>query len=289
MKKVLFVYLILFLSLFIFYTGVVTHEQLKIKNDVREFIKDAKKVYESDTRVYYEVDKENPHPDMSIFNNRNKEYLGLPGDVFVNFHGPYPENPTWNAIFSYYVGGHTALIGQNNIVYESTGFSGEDEPPIDFILYPNSGYDKFSDIGASDSGNYWNNPRYGDTSIYHGYYTNEWAGLRVTNSSAETQAAAAAEAKRIVDSKDEGLYNFVIFLNTKSKYYCGDLVSRAWGAIFSTKDENRKINIAKTSLFVSSFDMMLSNQTYMYLYVKLDDAGRQNVYYLKNNIDKWEV
>lgn len=33
--------------------------------------------------------------------------------------------------------------------------------------------------------------------------------------------------------------------------------------------------------------MLLYNQTYMYLYVKVDEIGIQNIYYLKNNVDTW--
>jgi hypothetical protein len=85
------------------------------------------------------------------------------------------------------------------------------------------------------------------------------------------------------DKADKALYNFLFFLDLKYKFYCTDLVSRAYQdaliPIEKQRDYSRALN--DDGFITSVNDLVLSKYTYITAYVEIID-NITHIYYLKD-------
>ncbi|MFA5526370.1 MAG: YiiX/YebB-like N1pC/P60 family cysteine hydrolase, partial [Acholeplasmataceae bacterium] len=133
--------------------------------------------------------------------------------------------------------------------------------------------------------NYWMNPVYRSESdpefpYYGTRYRNEFIGIRVKGITLEQIDGAVDYAQ---DKVGKNLYNFLFFLDMKYKYYCTDLVSRAYQSVMVEEDKQRSYSRAlNDDRFITSVnDIILSDETYIIFYVEvIDDIW--HIYYLED-------
>ena len=293
--------LIVILS-FLFFSSLLTSvENIKVRNEIRDFKNRA--IFESEvvvtlqsgiekTRRYYKVSREYDyeiHDTRSVFYDGNiieKEYLGQKGDIFVTQQSPFPTIPFVHQIMTFYFGGHAAINNGNNEFIESTGFPKPGESILDIIRYQGDENHDFS-VGVNlSSTNYWLDPSYRtdadqDYKAYGNYYRKEFLGLRVKNITQDQIDAAVSYAEE--QQNKRALYNFLFIFDKDNKFYCTDLVSRAYqSALVDIRNQNTFSRALNDDRFITTVnDLILSKDTYIMIYVEIID-GIPHIYYLED-------
>lgn len=239
-------------------------------------------------RRYYEVSRETSYElsdTRSVFYESDKFFLGQKGDLFVSQDSPFPDVPVIHQFISYYFGGHAAINNGENKFVEATGFPDDDETLLDIILQPGNEPNDYSTKVSLSSTNYWLNPKYrsisDDAYPYYGtYYRKNFVALRVKDVTSDQIDGAVNYASSKVDLS---LYNFTFFLDLKYKYYCTDLVSRAYQDVMvDEKDQSGYSRALNDDRFITSVnDLILSKETYLIIYVEIVD-DIVNIYHLKD-------
>jgi hypothetical protein len=186
---------------------------------------------------------------------------------------------------SYYFGGHAAIKNDENRFIEAVGFPEGNETILDFILHPGNEPHNLSATVSKSASNYWLNPVYRSVSdreypYYGTKYRNDFVGLRVKNVTQDQIDGAVSYAE---DKLGTALYNFLFFLDMKYKFYCTDLVSRAYQSVMvDEKDQRQYSKALNDDRFITSVnDMILSDDTYIMFYVEvIDDIW--HIYYLED-------
>ena len=281
----------------IYSLGIAVAENIQVNHMIASF--KERSVFETEvlfeystnrfqTRRYYRVSRETSYEledTRSVFYDQTRKFLGQAGDIFVSQDSPFPNRPLIHLFISYYFGGHAALKTSDNRFIEAVGFPDADESVLDFILHPGNEPHNFSATVSKSPSNYWLNPNYrteSDASYpYYGTnYRNDFVGLRVRNVT-EDQINGAIQYGE--NQLDQSLYNFLFFLDMTYKYYCTDLVSRAYQSVMVEESKQRNYSRAlNDDRFITSVnDMILSNDTYMIFYVEvIEDIW--HIYYLED-------
>jgi hypothetical protein len=295
--RVLRVLLVLVLMGILYSFGVAVSENVRSKRMIEDFKARGTFEYEEtiqyhpgvfQTRKYYRVSRETSYEledTRSVFYDSSRKFLGQKGDIFATHDSPFANLPLIHLFISYYFGGHAAINNGNNRFIEAVGFPDEDETLLDIILHPgNIPHDLSVTVSRSGS-NYWLNPTYRtefdkEYPYYGTRYRNNFVGLRVKGITDEQLDGVVAYAQ---DKVDQALYNFLFFLNMEYKYYCTDLVSRAYQSVMVEPSKQRNYSRAlNDDRFITSVnDLMLSKQTYMIFYVEFIDEVA-HIYYLED-------
>ena len=301
-KRITIIRVIIFLLLlipvfFIYGFGVAFVENTKVDRLIEEFKQRAGDEYIEETldfdgilqtRRYYQVSRETSYElsdTRSVFYDTSKVFLGQKGDLFVSQDSPFPNQLIIHQFISYYFGGHAAINNGDNKFIEATGFPDDDETILDIIFQPGNEPNDYSTTVSLSRTNYWLYPRYRNTSDksypYFGtYYRKDFVGLRVKDiTSDQIDGAVDYAASRV----DQALYNFTFALDLKYKYYCTDLVSRAYQDVMVVDDQQRGFSKAlNDDRFITTVnDLILSKETYLAVYVEIID-GIVNIYHLKD-------
>ncbi|MGI6782392.1 MAG: hypothetical protein ACOX56_06260 [Acholeplasmataceae bacterium] len=281
MKKILNVLLIILLGSIFYSFGISIYENAKVDKMIKEFKQAGVLNVEksSDTRKYYEVKSTEYLDDLTYIEDEDKFYMGNIGDILVSRESPFPEIPIIHQFISYNFGGHAAIVSDVDELLEIAGFPTPNERIIDYISehieYDEEGVQTHNLVGATifTARNYFIKKKRDGS-----YYRRKSIGLRVRATKEERQQAVdyVKELRR-----KNVIYNYMFFLDTKEKYYCTDLISRAYQTIL---DENNK---SKYSLnddgFITSVnDLILSKDTMISTYFEVDKDGVEHVYYLVN-------
>ncbi len=293
--------LIVILS-FLFFSSLLTSvENIKVRNEIRDF--KNRSIFESEVvvtlqdgkeeiRRYYRVPREfdyEVHDTRSVFYDGNiieREYLGQKGDVFVTQQSPFPAIPFVHQIMTFYFGGHAAINNGNNQFIESTGFPKPGESIIDIIRYQGDENHDFS-VGVNLSNeNYWLDPEFRsnqdeDYKAYGAYYRKEFIGLRVKNINETEIDQAVSYAEEQLSKR--ALYNFLFIFDMDNKFYCTDLVSRAYqSSLIDIRNQNTFSRSLNDDQFITTVnDLILSEDTYITIYVEVID-GIPHIYYLED-------
>lgn len=295
--RILKAIVILILMGMIYSLGIAIGENIQVDRMIKSFKDKSVFDYEEtiqysignfQTRRYHKVSRETSYEledTRSVFYDNTRKFLGQKGDVFVSQHSPFPYNPAVHLFVSYYFGGHAAIKTDDNRFIEAVGFPEGDETVLDFILHPGDQPHSFSATVSKSGSNYWLNPVYrseadAEYPYYGTRYRNEFVGLRVKGVTSEQMDGAIQYAE---DKVDFNLYNFLFFLDMKYKFYCTDLISRAYQHVMV--EESKQRNYAKAlndDRFITSVnDLILSDDTYLIFYVEvIDDIW--NIYYLED-------
>ncbi|PKK97648.1 MAG: hypothetical protein CVV58_00155 [Tenericutes bacterium HGW-Tenericutes-3] len=295
--RVIIFMLLIIPGLFIYGFGVALVENTKVNQAIEEFKSRANGIYTEEvldfggtlqTRRYYEVSRETSYElndTRSVFYDDNRIYLGQKGDIFLAHESPFPNVPVIHQFISYYFGGHAAINNGENRFIEATGFPEDDESLLEIILQPGDEPNDYSTTMSLSSTNYWLNPRYRkETDEEYPYfgsnYRNNFAGLRVKDITSEQIDGAVDFAASKVNVS---LYNFTFFLDLEYKYYCTDLVSRAYQDVMVEPEDQRNYSRAlNDDRFITSVnDLILSKETYLIFYVENID-NITNIYYLED-------
>ncbi|MBN2299706.1 MAG: hypothetical protein JXC31_00795 [Acholeplasmataceae bacterium] len=295
-KTIIFLLLII-PGLFIYGFGVALSENIKTDQEIAKFKDRANGKYVEETfnyngtsqiRRYYEVSRETSYElddTRSVFYNPTRMYLGQKGDIFVAHDSPFPSVPVIHQFISYYFGGHAAINNGNNRFIEAVGFPDDDETLLEIILQPGNEPNDYSTKVGLSSYNYWLNPKFRTTSDksypYFGtYYREDFVGLRVKGITSDQIDGVVEYGEAQVDY---ALYNFTFFLDMEYKFYCTDLVSRAYQDVMVLEEDQHNYSRAlNDDRFITSVnDMILSKETYMIFYVEIIDEI-VNIYYLED-------
>jgi hypothetical protein len=300
-----FMKFIIFAILFgaIYSVGVTIHENVKVENDLQAFKARAVFDYEDtvdyngilQTRRYYKVSRETSYEiedARSVFYNDTRLELGQKGDIFTTQQSPFPMIPAFHLFMTTYYGGHAAINDGQNRFYEATGFPDDDESLLDIMRHPGNEPHDFSVTAARNPRNNWLRPGYRPKSdpsyfAYGQYYRNEFVGLRVKHISEEQLDDVIDFSQDLVDR--DTIYNFLFFLDMEYKYYCTDLVSRAYQHVLTPEDEQRQYSEAlNDDGFITSVnDLILSDDTYIVFYVEvIDDIV--HIYHLEDVVTNGE-
>src|SRR5690606_1595742 len=86
----------------------------------------------------------------------------------------------------------------------------------------------------------------------------------------------------VEDKVDRGLYNYLFIFDTEYKFYCTDLVTRAYSSVTSVNGES--YNLDKDGFIPSDYDILLSDDVYITIYKETifdeDGSFTIHVYYL---------
>ena len=302
-KKKKIVYSILKLTvLLILGTGVFTigkavTKDLLVRSEIKEFKNKAIFEYEENyeyqinvfqTRRYYKVPRETSYEisdTRSVFYDESRKYLGQTGDIFLAQDSPFPNRFFIHQFISYYFGGHAAIKNENNQFIEAVGFPDSDETLWDIISHDGSLPHDYSVTVNKTSNNYFLNPRYrAEGSAFYdyfgSYYRKEFIGIRVKDITESQINDAVAYADNQVD---KSLYNFLFAADMEYKYYCTDLVARAYQDVMIPESEQSNYSKAlNDDGFITSVnDIILSEQTYISFYVEVVDEI-VHIYYLED-------
>lgn len=290
-------FILLLLGAGIFTLGKAITKDILVNSEIRKFknraVFETEEIYEYQsglfqTRRYYKVPRETSFElsdERSAFYDDERKFLGQAGDIFLSQKSPFPTNPPIHLFISYYFGGHAAIKNESNGFIEAVGFPDEDETVLDIIRHPGNEPHDFSVTVNRNTRNYWLNPNFRGSSsedyeAFGSYYRKEFIGVRVKDITEDQITGAIAYAD---DKVDKNLYNFLFFLDMDYKFYCTDLVSRAYQDVM-VEPENQK-NYAKAlndDRFITSVnDIVLSEDTYMIFYVEIKD-DIVHIYYLED-------
>jgi len=295
--------MLLILAVFgIFYaSGKAVIENKNINKEIEDFKNRAVFVSEENyiyrpgviqKRRYYEVSRETSYEladTRNVFTHENKKVLGQKGDIFVAQESPFPAIFGVHHFITYYTGGHAAIHDGINGFIEATGFPEGDDTALKIILHRGQNPHNFNVTAKNTQFNYWLEPQFrNEDSIeyprYGTYYRNKFIVLRVKNITEEQIDQAVDYA---MDKVNVGLYNFLFMIDMKYKFYCTDLVSRAYQEALvepqRRSDYSRSLN---DDGFVTSVnDLILSKETYIVSYVEVIDHVF-HIYYLKDSINE---
>lgn len=292
-KRIITLILLFILGGIVYSFGVSVTENIKIKRTTKSFISRAtfekeEFIQEKDgithIRRYYEVPRETYEEDgVNVF-LEDRETLGQRGDIFVTKQSPFPNVPVLHQFISSYFGGHAAISDGNGYFYETYGFA-EGDNMFDVIFHNGVDEHDFSVTVSKNRYKHWQDPyKRSNPYYFDAYYTSEFYVLRVKDAQDEVILNNLFD---FLDDKVENLnlYNYLFFLNMKHKYYCTDLVSRAYSHALdqSTKKYAKRLN--DDGFITSVQDLILSKDTYIAAYVIIKKEGDtiiENYYYLKN-------
>jgi len=285
--RILNIVLLIMLGGIVYSFGVSTYENVKVNQEIEAFKARASEEIEVDfeyrpgvtqKRVYHIVSRETSYElndTRSVFYDDSKKYLGQSGDILMTQDSPFPYIFGIHQFVTYYFGGHATLASDSNTLYEATGLAEDFQTIVDTIKHPGNEPHDFSLTAQEKSTNMWLDPNYRTESdpaypYYGSYYRDEFIGVRVKNVTEEQLQALNDFGDSI---KDKALYNYLFFLDMKYKYYCTDLVSRAYQAVMVDSDQQKQYStVLNDDGFITSVnDMILSNDTYISVYVEIID------------------
>ena len=294
-KKIFKYTALVLLFIIAYFIGESTYENYRKNEIIAAFKSRAYETYEVQqhgTTYFYHKIKRTYDYELSdarnVFFDANKVKPGQKGDILITFESPFPYIPIVDQVYGYWLGGHAALVGEGDTIYQSTGIDASGVlnigTMIDVILH--RGYDETNKYGLSveKTNNYWMTPFRNETHSeypYYGrFYRDEILTTRVKydNDIIRDQVIDAAVAYT-EDKVDRGLYNYLFIIDTKYKYYCTDLITRAYSQVNQQFDTT--INLDPDGLFPSMYDMLLSDDVYITMYKETKTDGI-HVYYLED-------
>jgi hypothetical protein len=295
--RILNMLLLLIIGGIVYSFGVSTYENIQVDADIEAFKDRATSEVSVDfeyrdgviqQRVYHIVPRETSYElndTRSVFYDDDQKYLGQSGDIILTQDSPFPNVFGIHQFITYYFGGHAMFASDHNTFYEATGLAHSFEEVIDVITAPGDGDHGTKLTAQEKSTNIWLNPDYRDENdpdyeAYGSYYRPNFVGLRVKDIT-ETQLD---ELNDFGDTlADEALYNYLFFLDMKYKYYCTDLISRAYQHVMAeTEDQKNYSTVLNDDGFITSVnDLILSNDTYITTYVEIID-NVVHIYYLED-------
>lgn len=283
MKRILKLLLYLVIGFFVFLTGQTIGEHIAIDREIAAFKKKGvlQESISTDSVKYYKVSRETYYPnelEKTPFFEGDLTQPGSAGDIFVTQQSPLVGMAGVHQFVSFFFGGHAAMLDDNNRLYETIGIPNDDEKLVDVIL---NGGDSTHVVGGVY--NYWLDPEHRRVSetdpsyqAYGTYYRKEWIGLRIKGVT-QTQIDQTLDFLSDLE-ENEAQYNFLFVLNTKNKYYCTDLVSRAYESL-KTEEGKQIYKFNQDGVAVTVNDLVLSKNTYISYYVTTKNNIKY-VYYI---------
>lgn len=303
-KRILKLILLLALGGLVYSFSFTTYENIKVNKVIHDFKKRAITTQvetielvdpytdESYIRKLWPVPRETSfeRDGLNVFSNAEKTNLGQKGDIFTTRQSPFPTIPVFHQFMSYYYGGHAAIYDGSGFL-EATGYPDDISEFLKIVFNKGNSSDHgLSTVADKRSTPYWTRRNSGEY-YYDNYYRSKYIGLRIKDADNEMIDAFVDSAQQKIDKKS--LYNFLFFLDMKYKYYCTDLVSRAYEEAYYRTENNdleyhskgyaKKLN--DDGFITSVNDLVLSKDSYMHFYVEITKEHGvvvENFYYLED-------
>lgn len=273
--------------------GVAVFENIEYNNKINDFKNRGTLVktitYDNYNYNYYEVsrlyDYEFDNKESIRNESPNNLIIGNKGDILLTPESPFPYVWGVHHFVSYFFGGHSVLISDNNNnIIQSTGIHSSKgiTPGVIMDTIFHDGNIKEDDVVVEEVSNYFFKPNHrveSDDSYdyYNKFYRNKIVGIRVKDISDEEIDEVIDIASDLVDN---ALYNYMFFLDYYNKYYCTDLISRTYSN--AVNSNNKKININDDGFITSINDIVLSEDSYIFFYWEVVKENNINMYYLSN-------
>lgn len=229
-------------------------ETIVVQSEIAQFVSKGEYVEEISSRTvkYYRIESDEEKPAFTLHNGIR--LLGSSGDILLATGSPFPDIPFVNEFISFFFGQHAALVAGD---YEG-------KAPYNGKKISITKYDVIETTGLADKKED-NCVSYFPNNFHNRY--EEIIGLRPKN-------ATQTDYDKILSYAYENMYkpyNYSFVFNTKNKYYCTDLVSRAY------KSAGFDLNHDHIATTVN--DLITSEDSYIFLYQIVRD-GVRHVYYL---------
>lgn len=290
-KKIVKWFFILILFLIFYSFGSTLFEHVQISQMVDEFKSRAYDSYELNGFTYHPVKREHDYElydERNVFSDAAKMRPGVEGDVLATQDSPFPYVPVVHEFVSFYFGGHAALVSGPNNIIQSTGV-----PPNGFldvphmwkvITHPGFDTDNSLSVAATETNNYWlqkmRNESHAEYPYYGEYYREKIFTLRPRYSDISTIDEEVDELLDFGQSLvGRGLYNYLWIFDTEYKYYCSDLVSRAFETM--SKKTNRSYNLNQDGFITTINDIIISKDVYLTIF-KETVNDEIHIYYLED-------
>lgn len=182
-------------------------------------------------------------------------YIGNHGDILISLESE--TKPPLKQILTFYAGGHAALVDENGLLIEITGLNSSPELNV-----------------VQNSYNYWLLDA--KTMKESFILRDSFLALKVTKASLNKRNIAMQTATSYIGQR----YNYTFLFNTKKTHYCTDIVSKAY--------QNVDINLNKDGFITTTQDLVLSQDTQIFLYKEINkkhSQGTHNIYYLDDGIE----
>lgn len=255
-KKILSVSFLIFIVSFIVFLSQAVIENKEIRKKIEDF--KAQAIVDEERSIekvkYYKV-SHGTYLKKDSFDEYGN--VGTVGDILVKLKAPsgFEDLPFIEDFISYNVGGHAAIISNNDDFYKrviETQGNSEFNNKVDYS------YNDWMDLTRFQ----------------------EFIGLRVKNATIEDYISASKWAESKINP-DENFYNYNynFLINRKNLFYCSDLVSRAYGyENEELRDKRFKLNY--DGLPTTVLDLITSNDTYIFFYGFIDNNNVKHFYYM---------
>ncbi|MDR2822122.1 MAG: hypothetical protein LBV58_01040 [Acholeplasmatales bacterium] len=224
---------------------------------------------------------------------QNYKYL-IPyqnGDFPITLESPFYENALANSLMSFYFGGHAAMYF-DGYIYESVGMV-DDFNSATELIFNNLDEKKSYPKMTKNKTSYHMQYGFGDgpSSKYGYYYRDEVMTLRKKDYNEAVLEKTKSFLEDLSQSETKGFYNLAFFVNTKDRYYCSDLISRAYqSALLDSQNQKEFPRVLNDDKFITSvYDLLLSKDSYLTIYFKahkeLIDGKEEmvsNIYFLED-------
>jgi hypothetical protein len=284
--KLIFFIIIFFIA---YSFGVAVFEDARVNTHINEFRARASsepvltQVVNGMEFRYFSIPRreDEKHDRRSVFSDDNRLRPGVRGDIIASRESPFPQIPIIHQFVSFYFGGHASLIIGDNELIEATGMGVTFTEMIQMIFHRGFDRDERFPQNIVTDVNYWlTRPRPSSdpaASHYNYAFRNEVIGLRVRYATDETFNQAIDYA--IDKMNNRALYNFLFFLSTRYKYYCTDLISRAFAHAYN--EHGRRVNLNFDGFITSVSDIVLARDTFMTIYSNIFN-GVRHIYFLED-------
>src|SRR5690606_34953870 len=139
-------------------------------------------------------------------------------------------------------------------------------------------------VAANETSNYWlqsmRNESHAEYPHYGEYYRNKIFTLRTKYEDISTRDS---EVDELIDFGQSlvgrGLYNYLCVFDTEYKYYCSDLVSRAFETM--SKKTDRSYNLNQDGFITTINDIIVSKDVYLTIF-KETVNDEIHIYYLED-------
>lgn len=222
--------------------------------------------------------------------------LAYKGDIFVARQSPFPRTPIIHEFITLFYGGHAAIYDGDGDVIEAYGFPDYPAQILDFIKHDNDEPNPYPGIGVGKhSYKYWFTPTKSTSqtsfnAYYNLYYKSNFQILRVKQNQTPLTEDTINQVVEYADylADESYIYNFLFFLDMKNKYYCTDLISRAYDYVLSDTNQNYYAKSLNDDGFITTVnDIILSRDTYLALHFeveKVDEAHYIEKYYFLEQV-----
>lgn len=243
-RKAFFITIIILLVIVIVLMTMVETSSYKARYEINEFIKRGELVFEDNNTRYYKVTKKYDYEDASnVIEAYSDLYIGTTGDIYLTC-------TDWgSSVITSYIC-KRLYVGHGGIVSKTDGS----------MLYEIVGNSTKSENIVKEYDNDWYSLKHFSVELV----------LRVKNVDSTKQDALVAYLKDI----DGSYYNPIYFMHPKDKYYCTDLLTRAYSSSIG-------VNISK-SMITTGASMIQNDNTYLIYYKKEINDGnfKYEVYFL---------